>query len=155
MSGAELEDAVLRKILAVTLNPEHANTAANPPVLHLAGLAEEVSSQQQQGSSSTLMNKDMLDLIFVNRLIESPPEQYPQPPFHYLLGCFARAVNKLRSVSPRQPPEVQQHLQGTIVACKELLVSYAALVLSSSGVVPEVSMRKSMTMPGRSINRFC
>jgi hypothetical protein len=100
---------------------------------------QEIASEQQQGSSSTpLMNKDMLDLIFVNRLIESPPEQYPQPPFQYLLGCFGRAVNELRSVSPRHPPEVQQHLQGSIAACKELLVSYAALILTSSGVVPEV-----------------
>ncbi|WIA10509.1 hypothetical protein OEZ85_010698 [Tetradesmus obliquus] len=138
MSVPEQEDAVLRKILAVTLNPEHASSAADPPVLHLAGLAEEVASQQQQqGSSAPLMNKDMLDLIFVNRLIESPPEQYPQPPFQYLLGCFARAVNELRSVSPRHAPEVQQHLQGVIVACKELLVSYAALILTASGVVPE------------------
>jgi hypothetical protein len=40
MSVAELEDAVLRKILAVTLNAEHASSAANPPVLHLASLAE-------------------------------------------------------------------------------------------------------------------
>jgi hypothetical protein len=92
------------------------------------------------------MNKDMLDLIFVNRLIESPPEQYPQPPFQYLLGCFARAVNELRSVSPRHPPEVQQHLQGTIAACKELLVSYAALILTASGVVPEVGMRSCALM---------
>lgn len=101
---------------------------------------QEVASQQQQeqGSSAPLMNKDMLDLIFVNRLIESPPELYPQPPFQYLLGCFARAVNELRSVSPRHPPEVQQHLQGVIAACKELLVSYAALILTGSGVVPEV-----------------
>jgi ubiquitin conjugation factor E4 B len=104
-------------------------------------LQEVASEQQQQGSSTPLMNKDMLDLIFVNRLIESPPEQYPQPPFQYLLGCFARSVNELRSVSPRHPPEVQQHLQGSIAACKELLVSYAALLLTSSGVVPEVRMR--------------
>lgn len=40
MSVPEQEDAVLRKILAVTLNPEHASSAADPPVLHLAGLAE-------------------------------------------------------------------------------------------------------------------
>lgn len=105
-------------------------------------LQEVASQQQQQGSSAPLMNKDMLDLIFVNRLIESPPEQYPQPPFQYLLGCFARAVNELRSVSPRHAPEVQQHLQGVIVACKELLVSYAALILTASGVVPEVSTRQ-------------
>jgi ubiquitin conjugation factor E4 B len=102
---------------------------------------QEIASEQQPGSAAPLMNKDMLDLIFVNRLIESPPEQYLQPPFQYLLGCFARAVNELRSVSPRQPPEVQQHLQGSIAACKELLVSYAALILTSSGVVPEVRLQ--------------
>jgi hypothetical protein len=50
MSVAELEDAVLRKILAVTLNPEHANSAANPPVLHLAGLAQVTDQTSLSGA---------------------------------------------------------------------------------------------------------
>lgn len=95
--------------------------------------------QAEQPGRPLLMNAGMLDLILVNRLIESPPEQYPQAPFAYLLGCFARASSELRAVSPRIDPAVQQQVQATIAACRQSIVSYAGLILTGSGVVPEVT----------------
>jgi ubiquitin conjugation factor E4 B len=114
--------------------------------------AQELSLEQH--SSSVFMNKDNLDRIIVSRLIESPPEQYPQSPFQYLLGCFSRAVTELRSLSSKQDATAQQQLQGTIVACKDLLLSYSALILSGSGVVPEVSSHLFNKPTGVSGNVF-
>jgi len=38
----ELEDALIRKILAVSFSADQANATAKPPVLLLAGLAEVI-----------------------------------------------------------------------------------------------------------------
>jgi len=78
-----------------------------------------------------LMNAANMERVLVYRLIEAAPEQYPQPPFDYLLGAYSRAVQEIRSVSDAQ-------LRATIDGCMELLVSYAGLILTGSGVVPEV-----------------
>lgn len=40
MDGPHLEDSTIRRILAVTLDPQYASSSENPPVLHLAGLAQ-------------------------------------------------------------------------------------------------------------------
>lgn len=89
-------------------------------------------------STKPLLTRDNLDLVFVNRLMESPPEQYPQQPFHYLLACFARSSSELRSMSPRLDAATQQQVQGTVVACRELIVQYASLLLTDTGVIPQV-----------------
>lgn len=88
------------------------------------------------------MDRDNLDLIFVNRLIESPPEQYPQQPLHYLLACFGRSSSELRGMSPRHDAATQQQLQGSITACRELIVQYAALILTDAGVIPQVGQQQ-------------
>lgn len=80
---------------------------------------------------SVLINQDTIDRIIVHRLIIEPPEQYPQQPFHYLLGCFARATQELRA-----GPSAE--LRAAIEACTALLESYAGLILTRDGLVPEV-----------------
>ena len=84
------------------------------------------------------VDRDNLDRVIVNRLIEAPPNQYPLPPFQYLLACFAQCSQELRSIPTRESAESQQLIQEDIVACRDLLVSYASLILTGSGVVPEV-----------------
>lgn len=39
-SVEEVEDGVIRRVWAITLNAQHEDASANPPVLHLAGLAK-------------------------------------------------------------------------------------------------------------------
>lgn len=78
----------------------------------------------------------------VARLIETPPASYPQHPLHYLLACFARADGELRSLpaaaASAAGDAAQTRLRAAIGACQQLLVSYAALILTAAGVVPEV-----------------
>ena len=80
------------------------------------------------------MDQEIVDRIIVHRLMIEPPEQYPQHPFHYLLGCFSRAAQELRAGPPAQ-------LQSALDMCKQLLVSYAVLILTRDGLVPEVGWR--------------
>eukprot|EP00879_Flechtneria_rotunda_P031441 GHRR01034350.1.p1 GENE.GHRR01034350.1~~GHRR01034350.1.p1 ORF type:complete len:131 (+),score=34.58 GHRR01034350.1:528-920(+) len=106
--------------------------------------------KQEQGMAGVQLTADNLDRVIVSRLIESPPEQYPQTPFNYLLGCFARCSNELRNISPRDDAATTEHLQQTIMACRTLLVSYAALALTGTGVVPEVWHAENCGMPCQS-----
>lgn len=101
-------------------------------MLVLVSLLQELADEQQP----LLITPDNLDRIIVSRLIESAPEQYPQQPFHYLLGCYNRAAAEQRSLGQ---DAAGQQLGAVVDACKQLLVSYAGLVLTSAGVVPEVS----------------
>lgn len=116
--------------------------AGKPPFitvpLNPSFFLQELVDEQQP----LLVTPDNLDRFIVSRLIESPPEQYPQQPFHYLLGCYHRAAAEQRSLGQ---DAAGQQLRATVDACKQLLVSYAGLVLMSAGVVPEV---------GR-LSRFC
>jgi hypothetical protein len=98
----------------------------------LVSLVQELADEQQP----LLITPDNLDRIIVSRLIESAPEQYPQQPFHYLLGCYNRAATEQRSLGQ---DAAGQQLRAVVDACKQLLVSYAGLVLIRAGVVPEVS----------------
>ncbi len=85
-----------------------------------------------------LLSKDLLDSVIVSRLIESPPSSYPQFPLHYLLGCYARASAEMRTRAVADSPQ----LSAAVQACKELIVSYAGLLLVA-GVVPQVSLQSS------------
>lgn len=86
------------------------------------------------------MTLALLDRIIVARLIEAPPANYPQPPFHYLLGCYARAGDQLRAVSsaPRLDAAAKQQLSDLAHEARAQVVQYASLLLSAGGVVPEV-----------------
>lgn len=98
---------------------------------HTQTTTQELSEEQQPLVIST----DNLDRVIVNRIIEAAPEQYPQQPFHYLLGCYTRAGNELRSTGQ---DAAGQELRAVLDACRQLLVSYAGLILMGAGVVPEV-----------------
>jgi hypothetical protein len=102
-----------------------------------AGSPQELAQDAGGGAVDLMLNKALLDRVIVSRLIENPPEPYPQLPFHYLLGCYARASQELRSISLGWPAEVQRQLQEAVFAARELVVSYAGLVFMG-GVVPEV-----------------
>lgn len=92
---------------------------------------------EEDAGSRPALTGEVLDRVLVNRLIEAPPNQYPQAPFQYLLGCCTRGSAELRAL-PAQPSEAQQRIRDDLTACRELLVSYAGLILTGSGVVPEV-----------------
>lgn len=82
-----------------------------------------IAPQELSAGSATppLLNQEGLDRALVARIIEHPPADHPQPPFHYLLSCYARASQELRALSVKAPGSHKEAL----IAVKELAVSYA------------------------------
>jgi hypothetical protein len=105
----------------------------NPPMQELA---------DESPGSPPLLTADSLDRAIVARLIESPPDAYPFPPFHYLLGCYARASDAVRggggAARGAGGAEEKQRLHDLAVEARAQVVQYASLLLAGSGVVPEV-----------------
>lgn len=96
-------------------------------------LADEGASPPLQLGAATL------DRAIVARLIEAPPSSYPQPPLHYLLGCYGRASDALRSAGGGRGDAAERaRLVEVVSEARAQLVQYAVLLLSGSGVVPEV-----------------
>ncbi|GAB4822698.1 hypothetical protein N2152v2_009744 [Parachlorella kessleri] len=147
------EDATLRKVLAVTLDPADAQPQATPPVIYLgqagtgerrflpcthnpqqaqqhpqqAQLAQEL--QDESGTSDTpLLSGNNLERVLMARLSD-PPSAYPQWPVHYLIGCYARAAEELRSVSHLKSPGDQARLAEALGLARQLAVSYVGLTL--------------------------
>lgn len=80
------------------------------------------------------LTADMIDQVLVDRLMESPVMDYPQPPLHYLLACYTRASNELRT--PAVAGSTQ--LSAAAQAVKELAVNYVSLLLCGGGLIPQV-----------------
>lgn len=99
------------------------------------------------GTAEPLMNRDMLDRLIVARLIESPPDDYPQTPLQYLLGCYRRADDELRSRTVADSPQ----LMGTAQCCRDLVVNYAGLTLPG-GIVPHIGPEVRKGIGGRGSN---
>ncbi|GAB4813256.1 hypothetical protein N2152v2_000302, partial [Parachlorella kessleri] len=133
------EDATLRKVLAVTLDPADAQPQATPPVIYLGQLAQELLAesgtsdtselQDESGTSDTpLLSGNNLERVLMARLSD-PPSAYPQWPVHYLIGCYARAAEELRSVSHLKSPGDQARLAEALGLARQLAVSYVGLTL--------------------------
>ncbi len=84
-------------------------------------------------SAPALLGKADLDRLVVARLIEAPPDDYPQAPLQYIMRCYARAADEARGKHVAASPA----LQATVQLCRELAINYAGLTLAG-GIVPHV-----------------
>lgn len=131
----QLESKLYTQVFAVTLSSSMANPNANPPIVFLPTLAQELT--QEGGSSSKLLiNKENLDRVLISRLMEEAPPTYPLWPFQYLVGCYARASQELRNLSSVRDAAAQAQTQQAVATAKAYAISYAGLVLTG-GVIPE------------------
>lgn len=96
-----------------------------------------------------LMGRDVLDRLFVERLLEAPPPAYPQSPLQYLLGCWSRSLDEARNRAVAEHPE----LLGTLQAIRDLVVNYAGLVLVGGGIVPHLGQEVSRVQQQRGRGR--
>ena len=76
------------------------------------------ASQELKGEEMPLMlNKDTIDRAIMARLLD-PPEQYPQWPLHYLIGCYGRATAEIRALSTLKDKDAANRIQLDIQYCK-------------------------------------
>ena len=85
-----------------------------------------------------MLNKDTIDRAIMARLLDAP-EQYPQWPLHYLIGCYRRATAAIRALSNHRDKDAASRIQLDIQYCKELIASNAGLLMTmSDSLFPQV-----------------
>ncbi|GLC36221.1 hypothetical protein PLESTB_001367200 [Pleodorina starrii] len=126
---ADLE-LVFSRIFAVALYsaPDHANR--RPPVVVLSSLAQELAAEAGPDGQKPVLDAAVLDRVVVARLIESPPADYPQPPIHYLMGCFERASEEYRRAG------ANEQVKAAVISARDLILNYAGLALFA-GIVAQ------------------
>ncbi|MEW5316627.1 MAG: hypothetical protein WDW38_007987 [Sanguina aurantia] len=138
------ENDLIERLLAVTLHPGRATSDAVAPVSYLGILSQELIREATSMAGSSMdsptpaqsppaLTSDLMDQLLVDRLMENPLLSYPQPPLHYLLACYTRASNELRTSAVAS--NVQ--LSTTAQAVKELAVNYVSLLLCGGGLIPQ------------------
>lgn len=157
----QYEDQVIRRVFAICLRDQNVSAAANPPVIYLQGLAEARTAsfrcylltdsnlvendckflalqELKAEGSPLLLTKDTIDRAIMARLLDAP-EQYPELPLHYLIGCYGRATAEIRALSTLRDKDAAGRIQLDIQYCKELIASNAGLLLTmSDSLFPQV-----------------
>eukprot|EP00873_Tetraselmis_striata_P001321 jgi/Tetstr1/421585/TSEL_012529.t1 len=128
MEGAQYISAALGRVFAITLHADKANPAADPPVLLLEELAQELAAEGGE-AAELLLNSENLERVLWARL-SLLPTGYPQTPLQYLLGSYARAGGELRAASALKDAALQARACEAMTYARGLVVSYTGLMLN-------------------------
>lgn len=128
-SMAELEDAVLRRVLAVTVKPGSAEGAGLP--VYLEQLSAELLSEEKP----TLLARDLTERALMDRLsVFAVPMEAP---FLYLVNSYRRAWEESRKAQSMRDKASLAMVQEVLQQVKDLVVSYAVLMLVHAGMFPQ------------------
>lgn len=83
------------------------------------------------------LTKDTLDRMMMARLLD-PPEQYPQWPLDYLIGCYGRVSQEIRALTLLKDKNAADAIQLDLQYCKQLISRNAGLLLSMA-LFPQVT----------------
>uniref|UniRef100_A0A7I4AYP6 RING-type E3 ubiquitin transferase n=1 Tax=Physcomitrium patens TaxID=3218 RepID=A0A7I4AYP6_PHYPA len=120
-SLADLEDAVLRRVLLVTVRPGSEEGSGLP--VYLEQLSAELMSEGRQ----TLLSRDVLERVLMERL--STLYEGSEPPFLYLVNCYRRAFGESRKAQTMKDKAALAVIQDALQQVKDLSVSYSVLML--------------------------
>ncbi|EFJ51708.1 hypothetical protein VOLCADRAFT_87432 [Volvox carteri f. nagariensis] len=135
-------DAVFSRIFAAALYSSADHVNWRPPVVVLSGLAQELEAEAGANGQKPVLDAAVLDRVLVSRLIESPPSNYPQPPIHYLMGCYERSSEELRRAG------TNEQVKAAVAAARDLVLNYAGLALFAGIVAqpPAIEARGSLQL---------
>ncbi|KAG2451114.1 hypothetical protein HYH02_004382 [Chlamydomonas schloesseri] len=122
-------EQVFSRIFALKLYGQ-SEPGSKPPVLVLSQLAAELEAEAGEGAAKPVLDAAVLDRVLVARLIEAPPADYPQPPIHYLMGCYERSSEELRRAG------VSEAAKAAVATARDLILNYAGLALFA-GMIPQ------------------
>ena len=112
-------------------------------------MVQELQTEER----SLLLGKDTIDRAIMARLLDAP-EQYPQWPLHYLIGCYGRATAEIRQISSLRDKDAASRLQLDLQYCKELIASNAGLLLTmADSLFPQVEA--AVLYPLWSLQQVC
>ncbi|TRM64104.1 ubiquitin elongating factor core-domain-containing protein [Schizophyllum amplum] len=150
----EWEHKAIGDIFSVTLDKAAAE-ASGYDVVWLKYLDQELRSEDP-GLTTVRLNTDIVDRLLISRLELDPqsmtddldylPVLTSLPPeqtvFEYLVGCWQR-VNQVRSALAKKgyPPTDTQKAVEKLEKIKDLVVSYAGLILQEAEMFPQPSTK--------------
>lgn len=121
-SPQEIEDAILRKILLVTLSGP---PGADPRIAYLELTAAEVLSEGRE----LRLARDLMERVLIDRLSGGFPGA--EPPFQYLIGCYGRACDEGRKIGSMRDKNVRSEMEDVVKQAKKLAVSYCRIHLGN------------------------
>ncbi|KAF5207571.1 Ubiquitin conjugation factor e4 [Thalictrum thalictroides] len=127
-SRAEREDAILRKILLVSLVD---SMNRDPRIIYLEMTAAEFLSEDKP----LMLSYDLLDRVLIDRL--SGEFSGAESPFPYLVGCYRRAYEEGKKISSIKDQTLRSELEFVVRQVKKLVVSYCRLHLGNPGMFPD------------------
>ena len=121
--------------------------SSKPVAPRIVGLRPAYVPQELQSESlPLLLGKDTVDRAIMARLLDAP-DQYPQWPLHYLIGCYGRATAEARSLSSLKNKDAASSIQQDLQYCKELIAANAGLLLTmSDSLFPQVCLPATACM---------
>ncbi|KAJ6810566.1 putative ubiquitin conjugation factor E4 [Iris pallida] len=135
-SPAEIEDIILRKIFQITLTPPP-NPNPNPKVAYLELTAAELLSE----SKPLLLSRHLCERVLVDRL--NAADALADPPFPYLLSCYARSLDESRKISSMKDPSLRADIAASVKEARTLIVSYSRILVGN----PDMFSSSSSTAP--------
>lgn len=128
---ADLEDAVLRRVLLVTVR------AGSPEGPGLPMYVEQLSAELLSEGRPTLLSRDLLERVLMDRLMIY--NEGMEPPFLYLVNCYRRASDEGRKAQAMKDKAGLAIVNDALQQVKDLTVSYSVLMLvhGKHGMFPQ------------------
>eukprot|EP00201_Polytomella_parva_P024609 CAMPEP_0175045900 /NCGR_PEP_ID=MMETSP0052_2-20121109/4715_1 /TAXON_ID=51329 ORGANISM="Polytomella parva, Strain SAG 63-3" /NCGR_SAMPLE_ID=MMETSP0052_2 /ASSEMBLY_ACC=CAM_ASM_000194 /LENGTH=880 /DNA_ID=CAMNT_0016309553 /DNA_START=21 /DNA_END=2660 /DNA_ORIENTATION=+ len=156
--------AIVEEVFAVRLTKNSiSKNTSNPNIVNLTSLVEELAAEDALGPNGEILALALgdeaagqfIDRLIVDRLIQSPPPNYPQTPAHYFVACYSRSNSesaRLPAVpspaasspasspapSPSQASADAAALHRVLLACRDLILNYFELLFSAEGLIPQL-----------------
>ncbi|KAG0567242.1 hypothetical protein M758_7G160400 [Ceratodon purpureus] len=117
----DLEDAVLRRVLLVSIRP--GKEEGHVKSVYLEQLAAELMSEGRPA----VLSRDLLERLLMERL--GFLYDRSEPPFLYLVNCYRRAFSESRKAQTMKDKAALAVIQDALQQVKDLAVSYSVLML--------------------------
>ncbi|KAI3960816.1 hypothetical protein MKW92_024394 [Papaver armeniacum] len=121
-STEEVEDIIIRKIFLVTLVD---SMDKDSRIIYLELTAAEILSE----GKPLLLSHDLMERVLIDRL----SGQFPgaEPPFRYLVGCYARAGDEGKKITGMKDKSLFSAMDAVVKQAKRLTVSYCRIHLGN------------------------
>ncbi|KAG0558710.1 hypothetical protein KC19_10G048000 [Ceratodon purpureus] len=126
---ADLEDAVLRRVLVVTVKPGSPEGPGLP--VYLEQLCGELMSEDKP----TLLSRELLERVLMDRLGTFSVGM--EAPFLYLVNCYRRASEESRKAQNMRDKAQLAMVQDALQQVKDLALSYSVLMLVHPSMFPQ------------------
>ncbi|KAK1296537.1 putative ubiquitin conjugation factor E4 [Acorus calamus] len=125
LSPEEREDLFFRRVFHVTLTGPSPSDPSS--IVYLEMTAAEILSE----GKPLLITRDLIERVLIDRLTFAASVGPGGRPFHYLVGCYARAHDELRRLGAIKDAVLRSDMESVARQSKKLIVSYCRIHLGN------------------------